>query len=103
METSHRVGLKLPNLFSLHDMSGNLREWTLDEWTDDYSSASSDGHHYIGSLPPCSYHCDDGGASRVTRGGAWRHVEDNVRVSHRGRNGASTMSDYLGFRVRKIP
>ena len=100
MGTPIPVGVKLPNAFGLYDMSGNVREWVLDEWSDDYSAAPAEGNTPVGALPACGVQCENGSASRVNRGGAWGHVADNLRVAHRGRNGPTTTSDYLGVRVR---
>lgn len=41
-ETTHEVGLKLPNPWGLYDMCGNVSQWTLDAYTPDYKKQA--GH-----------------------------------------------------------
>ncbi len=56
------VGLKLPNAWGLHDMSGNVWEWCEDDWHDTYTGAPGNGSAWV-ALPRSSY--------RVLRGGSW--------------------------------
>ncbi|MXY56268.1 MAG: formylglycine-generating enzyme family protein [Gammaproteobacteria bacterium] len=41
------VGSFLANAWGLHDMAGNLSEWTVDSWHDDYEGAPSDGRAWL--------------------------------------------------------
>lgn len=54
-------GLKLPNPFGLYDMSGNVMEWCLDNWHDDYTGCPTDGSAWI----------DSSSDNRILRGGYW--------------------------------
>jgi len=60
-ESTAPVGSFLANPFGLHDMHGNVWEWTEDTWHKDYESAPRDG----------SPQTDGDSRQRVNRGGAF--------------------------------
>ena len=92
-KTMHPVGGKLPNAFGLHDMHGNVWEWTEDCWNKSYEGAPSDGSAWIRG--DCT--------RRVGRGGSWGDQPQFLRVGFRG--GMLTVrSSGGGFRVvRDLP
>jgi formylglycine-generating enzyme required for sulfatase activity len=85
------VGQKKKNGYGLFDLSGNVFEWTLDKWHDNYDGAPTDGTAWTSG--------DSSG--RVTRGGCWRFGASYLRVAHRSRSylPPSFRRDYLGFRI----
>jgi formylglycine-generating enzyme required for sulfatase activity len=58
---THPVGQKKPNAWGLYDMHGNVLEWCLDDWHDNYNGAPVDGSRWG----------DGTGSGRVMRGGGW--------------------------------
>lgn len=84
------VGQKKANKWGLHDMHGNVWEWCLDTWHDNYEGAPTDSSAWT-----------DGGSYRVIRGGCWNHSAGNCRSAVRGRNAQSDRFIYLGFRVAR--
>ena len=84
------VGSYEPNGFGLHDMLGNVFEWTQDCW---------DGLGYAGS--PTDGRAWEAGecVSRVVRGGAWSSEPRVLRAAFRGGTSAVSRVGELGFRV----
>jgi formylglycine-generating enzyme required for sulfatase activity len=68
----HPVGQKAPNAYGLHDMLGNVYEWVLDRYYNQYDDTTDEIEE---PLAP--------NASAVARGGAWHSEAKDVRVSNR--------------------
>lgn len=80
------VGSLLPNAFGLHDMHGNVWEWTSDAWTDS---------HAPGEIPD---------ENRVIKGGSWFSYPMWLRSSNRNAWQPDLGRADVGFRVvRSIP
>jgi formylglycine-generating enzyme required for sulfatase activity len=88
---SHPVGQKKANAFSLHDVHGNIKEWTADCWANDYRSTPKDGS--AETRGKCS--------RRVVRGGSWIHRPPTLRSASREWLPTDTRSDELGMRVAR--
>jgi formylglycine-generating enzyme required for sulfatase activity len=71
-DRSHPVGQKPPNAFGLYDMLGNVYEWVLDRYYNQYDDTSDAIEE---PLAP--------NASAVARGGAWHSGAKDLRVSNR--------------------
>ena len=91
-DTTHDVGGKRPNAWNLHDMTGNVWEWTQDCYHDSYDGAPKDGSAWT------TGDCDD----RVTRGGGWNRAASRARFSYRGGDGAEHRDDNIGFRLARF-
>lgn len=72
------VGSYPPNRLGLHDLAGNVCEWTSEAWS-------------------------DGSGRRVIRGGAWDHLPRLLRISWRDWAPERARYDNLGFRVAADP
>ncbi|RMA67687.1 formylglycine-generating enzyme family protein [Ulvibacter antarcticus] len=90
---THPVGTKSANELGLHDMSGNVWEWTNDWYASDYYS-SSPSNNPQGPLT---------GASRVFRGGSWFSIASSCRVADRNNNDPTGTFNRLGFRPIFFP
>jgi formylglycine-generating enzyme required for sulfatase activity len=89
---TRQVRLKAPNAAGLYDMLGNVWEWWLDEWHDNYEGAPTDGSAWIG----------EGSASRVMRGGSWIGAARRVRTAYRYHYVPTYRNFNLGFRCAQI-
>ena len=96
--STHPVKRKQRNGYGLYDMSGNVWEWTLDEWHGSYSGAPSNGYQPWGPAPRCSTRCDKGSSGRVSRGGSLSSVARALRVACRDDDAPDDRYISVGFR-----
>lgn len=79
------------NGWGLHDMLGNVGEWTEDCWNDSYAGSPSDGSAWEHG------ECD----MRVLRGGSWLHSPAILRTAKRFPESSGNRSNFFGFRVAR--
>ena len=82
------------NAFGLHDMQGNVWEWTQDCWHDDYTAAPADGSAWLSPCPDAQM--------RVVRGGTWGSSSEELRSAYRQALATSTEVYDVGFRVARV-
>jgi formylglycine-generating enzyme required for sulfatase activity len=76
-EAYHKVGLKRPNPWSLYDMHGNVAEWVLDQYQDDfYARQPKQVVNNPLAVPMQLY-------PRVVRGGGWDDETSILRSAAR--------------------
>ncbi|MDV3348737.1 formylglycine-generating enzyme family protein [Leptothoe sp. LEGE 181152] len=80
----------LANAFGLCDMHGNVFEWCLDEWHQNYEGAPANSNAWISSGES---------KNRVYRGGSWLSDPRYCRSAFRDKNLSDNRSFLLGFRV----
>jgi len=86
---THPVGQKLPNLWGLFDMYGNVNEWCQDDYHDSYNGAPTDGTAW-----------GDGSAPfRVFRGGSSIDLSQHCRSAVRNGDTPDTRLAFLGLRL----
>jgi formylglycine-generating enzyme required for sulfatase activity len=76
-------------------MHGNVSEWCLDNWHDNYENAPIDGSAWIDSEENDSMH--------VLRGGSWFYGSDICRSAFRYWDITVNYVDLAGFRVVYAP
>ena len=88
------VGSYPANAWGLHDMHGNVLEWTQDCYA----------RGYTGALSAASQAVERGGCSaRVLRGGSWTDSPQGHRSAYRGTAGPGFRLSGTGFRVTRTP
>ena len=70
-EKPHPIGLKKPNPWGLHDILGNVREWTLDEYKADYHKKLGAGPVHENPLMPAATTTKQKHIWHAVRGGSW--------------------------------
>ena len=86
-----RVGTYIANKYGVHDVLGNVWEWTQDCWNEDYVAAPRDGSAWTDGS--CSY--------AVIRGGSWDSFPRNIRSAVRYPQGLEVRDTLTGFRVAR--
>ena len=84
------IGTYEANSFGLHDMLGNVREWTADCYSDSYHDVPSDGRAVVFDI------CQQW----VSRGGHWGSLPRDLRSASRSFGAPNGRGDHgTGFRV----
>lgn len=86
---THNVGTKKPNTWGLYDMHGNIWEWCLDRYAEDYTHTPTDGSAYAVAS-------DKG---RVLRGGSFNANASKCSCSSRINLGSGGKNYFIGFRL----
>lgn len=88
---THPIGEKKPNGFGLHDILGNVSEWTQDCWNNTYYGAPSDGSAWLRG--DCSV--------RLLRGGSFGTIARYMDNTSRMALATFIKYDTLGLRVAR--
>jgi formylglycine-generating enzyme required for sulfatase activity len=93
-QTSEAGNFGVANQFGLYDMHGNVWEWCLDLWHNNYTGAPHDGSAWVN---------DDNSPSRLLRGGSWYFIHGFCRSACRSADSSDNRTDFIGFRVVLVP
>ena len=97
-ETTEVGSFGAANNFGLYDMHGNVWEWCLDDWHDNYEKAPKDGSAWFDTDD--TLHNKSGSA--CLRGGSWDTDPENCRSASRSydlRDERDGIFNIIGFRV----
>ena len=89
-EQTTDVGSFSPNAFGLYDMHGNVWEWCLDHWHQNYQGAPTNGTAWV---------TDGNSDTRLWRGGSWNYFPGYFRSASRLYDAPGFQNVDLGFRV----
>jgi formylglycine-generating enzyme required for sulfatase activity len=81
---------RFANAFGLFDMHGNVWEWCLDYWHENYDNAPTNGSAWL---------ADSQNQTRVIRGGSWHNEPSLCRSTYRHKGDANCGFKDTGFRI----
>lgn len=84
----------IANAFGLSDMHGNVQEWCLDNWHENYDKAPTDGSPWLSK---------DESSGRVLRGGSWISYPRDCRSAYRYTFSPRYVNNFVGFRLVLVP
>jgi formylglycine-generating enzyme required for sulfatase activity len=90
-ETTEVGSFEISNNFGLYDMHGNVWEWCLDDWHDNYEGAPIDGSAWLG--------IEKNTNTRLLRGGSWYDLPEHCRSAYRSYDLLDGYYHSIGFRV----
>jgi len=90
------VKLFAANQWGLYDMHGNVLEWCVDHWHDNYEDAPADGSSWLND------HEEESGR-RLMRGGSWNVIPRECRSAYRDHSVPGNVDGDIGFRVVCFP
>jgi formylglycine-generating enzyme required for sulfatase activity len=96
---THPVGKKLPNLWGLYDMHGNVQEWCWGSPSPPPGGAQIDPRCRPGALYETKPEIWDNRGFRTARGGGWNYGPIACRSAMR--QGFKGNYDFIGFRIAR--
>jgi formylglycine-generating enzyme required for sulfatase activity len=99
-ETTVVGSFKVANAFGLYDMHGNVWEWCLDDWHDNYEGAPTDGSPWFNDNDNNNLSQKQGNA--LLRGGSWFFYPTECRSASRLNDSWAERDNFdnvIGFRV----
>jgi formylglycine-generating enzyme required for sulfatase activity len=100
-EQTTPVGMFPANAWGLQDMHGNVLEWCLDEWHDNYNGAPTDGSAWVDYTK--GEKNKESVKRRLLRGGSWPLHPAFCRSAYRFIYHPVDRGNYIGFRVCCLP
>jgi formylglycine-generating enzyme required for sulfatase activity len=96
-ETTPVGSFEVANAFGLYDMHGNVWEWCLDDWHDNYEGAPTDGSPWFDNK---NDNLSQKQGDAVLRGGSWLYYPGDCRSASRNYNFTRDYHfDSIGFRI----
>ncbi|MCC5653476.1 SUMF1/EgtB/PvdO family nonheme iron enzyme [Nostoc sp. XA013] len=95
-ETTVVGSFEVANAFGMYDMHGNVWEWCLDDWHDNYEGAPTDGSPWFNSKNNNLYQKQ---GSAVLRGGSWASLPVSCRSAYRLDDARDDRNNNVGFRI----